>query len=195
MFVNNATASVASDSTTSSASTRSGISFDQKDGVQHHEGLHGVGPVQPRQGEHPRRRQPHHGRGYLDVDVEQQQKIGHLLSRCRLKCGTTPPFMERPTPTPPIRRSVRPNRSLRLGQRFPERVLEPAAQRRSSRSRCGRWTRTWGRIAGARRLLWPRNTRGGTIVVGALNLGGSIEMLPNAVRIAELAIDKQAQTL
>ena len=43
--------------------------------------------------------------------------------------------------------------------------------------------------------LLGRNTRGGTIVVGALNLGGSIEMVPNAVRIAELAIDKQAQTL
>lgn len=43
--------------------------------------------------------------------------------------------------------------------------------------------------------LLARNTRGGTIVVGALNLGGSIEMLPNAVRIAELAIDKQVQTL
>ena len=28
-----------------------------------------------------------------------------------------------------------------------------------------------------------------------LNLGGSIEMIPNAVRIAELAVDKQAQTL
>ncbi|ESZ11297.1 hypothetical protein NKH89_12230 [Mesorhizobium sp. M0923] len=44
--------------------------------------------------------------------------------------------------------------------------------------------------------LLGRNTRGGgAIVVGALNLGGSIEMIPNAVRIAELAIDKQAQTL
>ena len=43
--------------------------------------------------------------------------------------------------------------------------------------------------------LLGRNTRGGTIVVGALNLGGSIQMIPNAVRIAELAIDKQAQTL
>jgi ATP-dependent Lon protease len=40
-----------------------------------------------------------------------------------------------------------------------------------------------------------RNTRGGTIIAGALNLGGSIETIPNAVRIAELAIDKQAQTL
>jgi len=43
--------------------------------------------------------------------------------------------------------------------------------------------------------LLGRNTRGGTIVAGALNLGGSIEMIPNAVRIAELAIDKQAATL
>ena len=43
--------------------------------------------------------------------------------------------------------------------------------------------------------LLGRNTRGSTIVVGALNLGGSVEMIPNAVRIAELAIDKQAQTL
>jgi ATP-dependent Lon protease len=43
--------------------------------------------------------------------------------------------------------------------------------------------------------LLGRNTRGGTIVVGALNLGGSVELLPNAVRIAELAVDKQAQTV
>jgi ATP-dependent Lon protease len=43
--------------------------------------------------------------------------------------------------------------------------------------------------------LLGRNVRGGTIVVGALNLGGSIEMIPNAVRIAELGVDKQAQTL
>lgn len=40
-----------------------------------------------------------------------------------------------------------------------------------------------------------RNTRGGTIVVGALNLHGSIEMIPNTIRIAELAVNKQAQTL
>src|SRR5262249_9048658 len=43
--------------------------------------------------------------------------------------------------------------------------------------------------------LLGRNTRGGTIVVGALNLGGSIEMIPNAARIAEIAVDKQAQTV
>jgi ATP-dependent Lon protease len=43
--------------------------------------------------------------------------------------------------------------------------------------------------------LLGRNTRGGTITVGALNLGGSIELIPNAATIAELAVDKQAQTL
>ncbi|WP_321894631.1 BREX system Lon protease-like protein BrxL [Paraburkholderia heleia] len=43
--------------------------------------------------------------------------------------------------------------------------------------------------------LLGRNTRGGTVVVGALNLGGSIDMIPNAVALAELAVDKQAQTL
>lgn len=43
--------------------------------------------------------------------------------------------------------------------------------------------------------LLERNTRGSTIVVGELNLGGSVELVSNAVRIAELAVDKQAQTL
>lgn len=43
--------------------------------------------------------------------------------------------------------------------------------------------------------LLERNTRGATIIVGQLNLGGSVEMLPHAVPIAELAVDKQAQTL
>lgn len=43
--------------------------------------------------------------------------------------------------------------------------------------------------------LLGRNSRGGTIVVGSASLGGSIELVPNAVHIAELAIEKQAQTL
>ena len=43
--------------------------------------------------------------------------------------------------------------------------------------------------------LLERSTRGGTIVVGPLNLGGSIDMVPNPVAVAELAVDKQAVTL
>ena len=40
-----------------------------------------------------------------------------------------------------------------------------------------------------------RSTRGGTIIVGPLNLGGSVELIQNPVAIAELAVDKQAATL
>jgi len=43
--------------------------------------------------------------------------------------------------------------------------------------------------------MLQRNTRGGTIIVGPLNLGGSLERLGNPVAIAELAADKQASTL
>ena len=43
--------------------------------------------------------------------------------------------------------------------------------------------------------LLERSARGGTIIVGPLNLGGSIELLASPVAIAELAVDKQAATL
>jgi len=43
--------------------------------------------------------------------------------------------------------------------------------------------------------LLDRNTRGSTIIVGALNLGGSLEMLHNPVAIIELAVDKKANTV
>jgi ATP-dependent Lon protease len=40
-----------------------------------------------------------------------------------------------------------------------------------------------------------RSTKGGLIVVGSLNLGGSVEMIPNAVAVAELAVEKGAAQL
>jgi ATP-dependent Lon protease len=43
--------------------------------------------------------------------------------------------------------------------------------------------------------LLERSIKGGLIVVGALNLGGSVEMIHNPVAIAELAIEKGAATL
>jgi len=43
--------------------------------------------------------------------------------------------------------------------------------------------------------LIERSTKGGLVIVGALNLGGSVEMLPNAVAVAELAVEKGANTL
>jgi ATP-dependent Lon protease len=43
--------------------------------------------------------------------------------------------------------------------------------------------------------LLERIIKGGLIVVGALNLGGSIETIPNPVAVAELAVEKGAMTL
>ena len=43
--------------------------------------------------------------------------------------------------------------------------------------------------------LLERSTKGGLIVMGPLNLGGSIEMLSNAVALAEVGVEKQAHTL
>ena len=43
--------------------------------------------------------------------------------------------------------------------------------------------------------LIERSVKGGLIIVGALNLGGSVEMVPNPVAVAELAVEKGAVTL
>ena len=110
-------------------------------------------------------------------------------------------ILNQPTP-PPFRESVRvgeQNLYTRakdlVGDRDPREHEFSIQMRAMDADKTGNrpWAcQCWSRCAA--RLL-GRNTRGGTIVVGALNLGGSIEMIPNAVRIAELAIDKQAQTL
>jgi ATP-dependent Lon protease len=43
--------------------------------------------------------------------------------------------------------------------------------------------------------LMERSTKGGLIIVGSLNLGGSVEMIPNPVAVAELAVEKGAAQL
>ncbi len=43
--------------------------------------------------------------------------------------------------------------------------------------------------------LLQRSIKGGLVVAGSLNLGGSIDPIHNAVEIAELAIDKGASAL
>jgi len=43
--------------------------------------------------------------------------------------------------------------------------------------------------------LIERSVKGGLIIVGALNLGGSVEMIPNPVAVAELAVEKGAAVL
>ena len=43
--------------------------------------------------------------------------------------------------------------------------------------------------------MLKKNTRGGLVVVGEINLGGSIEPIHNAVSMAEIAVEKGAKVL
>ena len=43
--------------------------------------------------------------------------------------------------------------------------------------------------------LLEKNTKGGLVIVGQLNLGGSLDMVYNAVNLAEIAVEKGASTL
>ena len=43
--------------------------------------------------------------------------------------------------------------------------------------------------------LLQKSTKGGLVVIGGLNLGGSIDPVHNAVNVAELAVEKGATTL
>ncbi len=43
--------------------------------------------------------------------------------------------------------------------------------------------------------MLEKSLKGGLIVVGALNLGGSVALLPNAVGVVEVAVEKGAHTI
>jgi ATP-dependent Lon protease len=129
-------------------------------------------------------------------------ETGPGLYRIEVTCGpgSGVKVLNQPTP-PPFRESVRVGeqnlyaRSKELvGDRNPREEEFSIQMRPMDADKSGAGIGLPVLIALCGSLL-ARNTRGGTIITGALNLGGSIETIPNAVRIAELAIDKQAQTL
>ena len=114
--------------------------------------------------------------------------------------GSSVRILNQPTP-PDFRQSVRiaeqnlyTNARYLVGERDP-RAHEFSVQLRpmdADKSGTGLGLPTLISLVGS---LLQRNTRGGTIIVGPLNLGGSLEQISNPVAIAELAADKQAATL
>ena len=114
--------------------------------------------------------------------------------------GSSVRILNQPTP-PDFRQSVRiaeqnlyTNARYLVGERDP-RAHEFSVQLRpmdADKSGTGLGLPTLISLVGS---LLQRNTRGGTIIVGPLNLGGSLEQISNPVAIAELAADKQASTL
>lgn len=127
---------------------------------------------------------------------------GPGLYRIEIACGPGSGIKVLNQPTPPaFRESVRVGEQnlyaqakLLVGDRNP-REEEFTVQMRpmdTDKTGGGLGVPVVAALCGA---MLGRNTRGGAIIAGALNLGGSIEMVPNAVQIAELAVDKQAHTL
>ena len=132
----------------------SGISFDQKDGVNIMKGYMASGQFS-RGKENIRAEGSIVMVGNFDVDVEQQQRIGHLLSPMPPEMRNDTAFMDRIHAYVPgwDYPKLKPDRAshgpFRAGQRLPERVLEPTAIRKSrfgdARSRPPRRRSKWSR--------------------------------------------------
>ncbi len=129
-------------------------------------------------------------------------ETGTALYRLEVTCGpgSGVRVLNQPTP-PPFRESVKVGeqnlytRAKELvGDRNP-REEEFSIQMRaidSEKTGAGLGLPVLVALCGA---LLGKNTRGGAIIAGSLNLGGSVEILPNAAKVVELAVDKRAQVL
>ena len=150
----------------------SGVSFDQKDGVNIMKGYMESGEFSRGQGEHPRRRRRSCMVGNFDVDVQHQQRIGHLFGPLPPEMRDDTAFMDRihaylpGWDVPKLNRDLL-HRPLRSGQRLPLRVLDPAAAAepaaRLSRAECSYGGALSGRdttavnktVSGLLKLLYP----------------------------------------
>jgi ATP-dependent Lon protease len=129
-------------------------------------------------------------------------ETGPALYRLEVTCspGSGVRVLNQPTP-PPFRESVKVGeqnlytRAKELvGDRNPREEEFSIQMRAIDSEKTGAGLSLPALVAFCGALL-GKNTRGGAIVAGSLNLGGSLEILPSAAKIVELAIDKRAQVL
>jgi ATP-dependent Lon protease len=129
-------------------------------------------------------------------------ETGPALYRLEVTCGpgSGVRVLNQPTP-PPFRESVKVaeqnlyTRAKELvGDRNPREEEFSIQMRAIDSEKTGAGLSLPALVAFCGALL-GKNTRGGAIVAGSLNLGGSVEILPNAAKVVELAIDKRAQVL
>jgi len=117
-----------------------------------------------------------------------------------ISAGSGVKILNRPTP-PPFQESVRyaeqnlySKSKLLIGDRDP-RAHDIAIQLRSfdtSKNGSGLGMAVLMAMCSA---LLEKSTKGGLVIVGQLNLGGSLDLIYNAVNLAELAVEKGASTL
>jgi len=152
----------------------SGISFDQKDGINIMKGY-------MESGEFSRGQESIRGFGGMvmvgnfDVDVEHQQRIGHLLGPLPREMRDDTAFMDRIHAYIPGWSVPKVNR---------DQLTDHFGLVSDFLSSCWNHLRSQSRV----------NKLQGRII-GGLNIGGSIEPIYSAVSIIELAADKGAQTI
>lgn len=129
-------------------------------------------------------------------------ETGPALYRLEVTCGpgSGVRVLNQPTP-PPFRESVKVGeqnlytRAKELvGDRNPREEEFSIQMRAIDSEKTGAGLSLPALVAFCGALL-GKNTRGGAIIAGSLNLGGSVEILPNAAKVVELAVDKRAQVL
>jgi ATP-dependent Lon protease len=129
-------------------------------------------------------------------------ETGPALYRLEVTCGpgSGVRVLNQPTP-PPFRESVKVaeqnlyTRAKELvGDRNPREEEFSIQMRAIDSEKTGAGLSLPALVAFCGALL-GKNTRGGAIIAGSLNLGGSVEILPNAGKVVELAVDKRAQVL
>ncbi|GHB48347.1 protease Lon-related BREX system protein BrxL [Mongoliitalea lutea] len=130
----------------------------------------------------------------------QEESIGLYKVEINMGPGSGVKILNRPVP-PPFQESVRyaeqnlysKSKTL-VGDRDPRSHDFSIQLRAFDSSKSGNGMGMAVLMAMCSAML-EKNTKGGLVVVGSLNLGGSLDMIYNAVNIAELAVEKGASTL
>jgi ATP-dependent Lon protease len=130
----------------------------------------------------------------------QEESIGLYKVEINIGPGSGVKILNRPVP-PPFQESVRyaeqnlySKSKLMVGDREPRSHDFSIQLRAFDTSKSGNGMGIAVLMAMCSAML-EKNTKGGLVVVGSLNLGGSFDAIYNAVNIAELAVEKGASTL
>lgn len=130
----------------------------------------------------------------------QEETTGLYKLEINVGPGSGIKVLNKPTP-PPFQESVRyaeqnlySKSKLLVGDRDPRSHEFSIQLRAFDASKSGNGT-GMAVLVGLCSAILEKNIKGGLVVIGQLNLGGSLDMVYNAVNLAEIAIEKGATTL
>ncbi|HAC16477.1 MAG TPA: peptidase, partial [Bacteroidetes bacterium] len=130
----------------------------------------------------------------------QEENVGLYKMEINVGPGSGIKILNKPTP-PPFQESVRfaeqnlySKSKLLIGDRDPRSHEFSIQLRAFDASKSGNGT-GMAVLIGLCSAMLEKNIKGGVVIIGQLNLGGSLDMVYNAVNLAEIAIEKGATTL